>query len=126
MGDDVYMGNANVKWMHGGLEAPLNARMTFIYRRDEGHANGWCIFELHSSSMPEINTDLKAISGGEPYVSGNAAAIAGVEGNEIRRLIVGGRGRGRGRDRGLEVDVALLLPLELPSVLLSAPAFRNS
>ena len=61
--DDVYVNNANVKWMHGGLEAPLNARMTFIYRRDEGHANGWCIFELHSSSMPEMNTDLKAISG---------------------------------------------------------------
>merc|ERR1712167_456330 len=99
----------------GGLEAPLNAHMTFIYRRDEGHANGWCIFELHSSSMPEINTDLKAISGGEPYVSGNAAAIAGVEGNEIRRLIVGGRGRGRGsgpwtgsgRGAALAVGVAI-------------------
>ena len=61
---DVYVNNANVKWMHDGLDAPLDARMTFIYRRDASHANGWCIFQLHSSAMPELNADLKAISGG--------------------------------------------------------------
>jgi len=65
--DDVYVNNANVKWMHDGLDAPLNARMTFIYRRDQDHANGWCIFQLHSSAMPELNTDLKAISGDEGH-----------------------------------------------------------
>ena len=37
--------------------------MTFIYRRDKSHANGWCIFELHSSGMPELNEHLKEISG---------------------------------------------------------------
>ena len=59
---NVYVNNANVKWFYDGLEEPLNARMTFIYRRDASHSNGWCIFELHSSSMPDMNADLKAIS----------------------------------------------------------------
>merc|ERR1712086_164810 len=38
-------------------------RMTFLYRRDKRHANGWCIRELHSSMMPELNDHLKEISG---------------------------------------------------------------
>jgi len=60
---DVFVNNANVKWNSDAFDAPVNARMTFIYRRDKSHANGWCIFELHSSGMPDFNTDLKAVSG---------------------------------------------------------------
>ena len=61
--DDVYVNNANVKWNSDAFDAPVKARMTFIYRRDRAHTNGWCIFELHSSGMPDFNTDLKAVSG---------------------------------------------------------------
>merc|ERR1712153_38805 len=60
---DVFVNNANVKWNSDAFDVPVNARMTFIYRRDKSHANGWCIFELHSSGMPDFNTDLKAVSG---------------------------------------------------------------
>ena len=60
---DVFVNNANVKWNSDAFDAPVNARMTFIYRRNKSHANGWCIFELHSSGMPDFNADLKAVSG---------------------------------------------------------------
>merc|ERR1712086_872429 len=60
---DVFVNNANVKWNSDAFDAPVNARMTFIYRRDKSHANGWCIRELHSSMMPELNEHLKEISG---------------------------------------------------------------
>jgi len=79
--DDVYVNNANVKWNSDAFDAPVNARMTFIYRRDRAHTNGWCIFELHSSGMPDFNTDLKA-------VSGTARKLRGVFGNSFTRPIV--------------------------------------
>jgi len=60
---DVFVNNANVKWNSDAFDAPVNARMTFIYRRDKSHANGWCIRELHSSMMPELNEHLKEING---------------------------------------------------------------
>ena len=60
---DVFVNNANVKWNSDAFDAPVNARMTFIYRRDKSHANGWCIRELHSSMLPELNEYLKEISG---------------------------------------------------------------
>merc|ERR1712127_144322 len=60
---DVFVNNANVKWNSDAFDAPVNARMTFLYRRDKSHANGWCIRELHSSMMPELNEHLKEIRG---------------------------------------------------------------
>jgi len=60
---DVFVNNANVKWNSDAFDAPVNARMTFLYRRDKSHPNGWCIRELHSSMMPELNEHLKEISG---------------------------------------------------------------
>jgi hypothetical protein len=52
----VYLNTAFITWHWKGLEKPIVARMTFIFRNK-------CIFQLHSSALPELNTDLKKISG---------------------------------------------------------------
>lgn len=53
--NDVYLNTAFIEWHWQGLENPVIARMTFIYR-------GECIFQLHSSVLPELNEDLHKIS----------------------------------------------------------------
>ena len=53
---NVYVNTAFITWQWKGLEKPIVARMTFIFRNK-------CIFQLHSSALPEINQDLKKISG---------------------------------------------------------------
>ena len=54
--NDVYVNTAFITWNWDALDAPITARMTFIYR-------GGCIFQLHSSALPDLNQDLKDISG---------------------------------------------------------------
>ncbi len=48
---DVYLNNAWVTWMWTGLEKPLIARMSFIFRKN-------CIYQLHSSVLPERPDEL--------------------------------------------------------------------
>jgi len=49
----VSVNNAFITWKYDGAD-PIVARMTFIYR------NG-CLFELHSSALPDLNKDLKNV-----------------------------------------------------------------
>ena len=53
---NVYTNTAFITWNWDGLKEPIVARMTFIFR-------GNCIFQLHSSALPELNEDLLYISG---------------------------------------------------------------
>ena len=53
---NVYTNTAFITWNWDGLNEPIVARMTFIFR-------GNCIFQLHSSALPELNEDLLYISG---------------------------------------------------------------
>ena len=52
---DVYLNTAFITWMWEGLEEPIVARMTFVFR-------GSCIFQLHSSALPDLNESLLKIS----------------------------------------------------------------
>lgn len=54
--NNVYVNSAFITWSWKGLEKPIVARMTFIFRNK-------CIFQLHSSGLPELNKDLYKISG---------------------------------------------------------------
>ena len=54
--NNVYVNSAFITWSWKGLEKPIVARMTFIFRNK-------CIFQLHSSELPELNKDLYKISG---------------------------------------------------------------
>ena len=54
--NNVFLNTAFITWSWDGLEQPITARMTFIYRDK-------CIFQLHSSVLPEINKNLLNISG---------------------------------------------------------------
>lgn len=56
--NDVYVNNVLSTITDDSLDEPRVARMTFIFRRD---SDQWCIFELHSSGLPEMNEGLKAI-----------------------------------------------------------------
>jgi hypothetical protein len=51
---NVYVNNAFITWQWDGVN-PVVARMTFIYRDN-------CIFELHSSTLPDKNIGLKKVS----------------------------------------------------------------
>ena len=53
---NVYTNTAFITWNWDGLNESIIARMTFIFR-------GNCIFQLHSSALPELNEDLLHISG---------------------------------------------------------------
>jgi hypothetical protein len=53
--DNVYINSAFITWSWDGLEKPIVARMSFIYRNK-------CIFQLHSSALPGLNKDLYEIS----------------------------------------------------------------
>lgn len=52
---NVYVNSAFITWKWDGLKNPIIARMTFIYRNR-------CIFQLHSSGLPELNHELLSIS----------------------------------------------------------------
>jgi len=54
--NNVFLNTAFITWYWDGLDQPITARMTFIYRDK-------CIFQLHSSVLPEINKNLLNISG---------------------------------------------------------------
>ena len=53
---NVYINTAFITWQWDGLDEPIIARMTFIFRNK-------CIFQLHSSALPAINNSLLKISG---------------------------------------------------------------
>ena len=53
--DNVYLNTAFIRWQWEGLSEPITARMTFIFRNK-------CIFQLHSSALPDLNKDLYKIS----------------------------------------------------------------
>jgi len=52
---NVYLNTAFITWSWDGLEEPITARMTFIFHDK-------CIFQLHSSALPDLNKDLLKIS----------------------------------------------------------------
>jgi hypothetical protein len=52
---NVYINTAFIRWKWNGLYDPIMTRMTFIY-------SGKCIFQLHSSKLPEVNDQLFQIS----------------------------------------------------------------
>ena len=52
---NVYINTAFITWSWKGLKNPIVARMTFVFRGD-------CIFQLHSSALPELHENLKKIS----------------------------------------------------------------
>ncbi len=52
---NVYMNTSFITWQWDGLDQPITARMTFLYR------NGY-IYQLHSSILPKLNKDLYKIS----------------------------------------------------------------
>ena len=52
----VFINTSIIKWSWDGINNPIVARMTFIFR--DG-----CIFQLHSSEMPDVNESLFKISG---------------------------------------------------------------
>ena len=52
---DVFLNTAFITWKWDGLKEPIVARMSFLFRGD-------CIFQLHSSALPDLNEDLKKIS----------------------------------------------------------------
>ena len=54
--DNTSVNTAFITWTWDDLKEPIVARMTFIYRGD-------CIFQLHSSVLPELNKKLLEISG---------------------------------------------------------------
>ena len=52
---NVYLNTAFITWSWHGLKKPIVARMSFLYRNK-------CIFQLHSSALPDLNKDLLKIS----------------------------------------------------------------
>ena len=52
---NVFVNTAFIEWTWKGLPAPVTARMTFLFR-------GNCIFQLHSSTLPDVNQALIEIS----------------------------------------------------------------
>ena len=56
----IYVNNALIIWKWDGLDEPVTARMTFIFRIENGNP---CIFLLNSSVLPDVNDDLLRISG---------------------------------------------------------------
>ena len=52
---DVFINTAFITWYWDALDKPITARMTFVFRNN-------CIFQLHSSQLPDVNEDLLEIS----------------------------------------------------------------
>ena len=59
--NDTIINNAWIEWNWDGLDEPIMARMSFIFRKDI--IGNYCLFELHSSKLPEKSEDLVKISG---------------------------------------------------------------
>jgi len=53
--NNVFINTAFVTWMWDGLDNPIIARMTFVFKDK-------CLFQLHSSALPELNETLLQIS----------------------------------------------------------------
>jgi hypothetical protein len=53
---DVFVNTAFITWTWHGLDSPIVARMTFLFRNN-------CIFQLHSSALPKLNEELQRVSG---------------------------------------------------------------
>ena len=53
--NNVYLNTAFITWKWEGLGEPIIARMTFLFRDN-------CIFQLHSSALPDLNEDLMNVS----------------------------------------------------------------
>ncbi len=51
----VFINTAFITWFWSGLNEPVTARMTFVFREK-------CLFQLHSSVLPEVNDELFDIS----------------------------------------------------------------
>lgn len=51
----VFVNTAFIEWTWKGLPNPIVARMTFLFR-------GNCLFQLHSSALPDENESLLAVS----------------------------------------------------------------
>ena len=52
---DVFVNTAFITWKWDGINEPVVARMTFLFRDR-------CIFQLHSSKLPELNEKLLEMS----------------------------------------------------------------
>jgi hypothetical protein len=50
----VYLNTAFITWKWDAIDTPINTRMSFLYRDN-------CIFQLHSSQLPEVNKGLRQI-----------------------------------------------------------------
>lgn len=55
LGPGVFINTAFITWFWSGLNEPVTARMTFVFREK-------CLFQLHSSVWPEVNDELFDIS----------------------------------------------------------------
>jgi len=53
---NIYINTAFIQWQWDDLDEPITARMTFVFK-------GKCIFQLHSSALPDVNNSLLDISG---------------------------------------------------------------
>lgn len=51
LGPGVFVNTAFITWFWSGLNEPVTARMTFVFREK-------CLFQLHSSVWPEVNDEL--------------------------------------------------------------------
>jgi hypothetical protein len=47
----VFINTAFITWFWSGLNEPVTARMTFVFRKK-------CLFQLHSSVLPEVNDEV--------------------------------------------------------------------
>ena len=54
--DDTWVNTAFITWSWDDLDEPITARMTFVFRNK-------CIFQLHSSALPDLNQGLLDVSG---------------------------------------------------------------
>jgi len=53
--NDVFINTAFITWKWNSINEPIVARMSFVYKNN-------CIFQLHSSKLPNINQKLLQIS----------------------------------------------------------------
>ena len=53
--NDVFINTAFITWKWNGLKEPIIARMSFVFKND-------CIFQLHSSKLPDVNQKLLQVS----------------------------------------------------------------
>lgn len=54
--DNVFINTAFITWSWNNVKEPVTARMTFTFRDN-------CLYQLHSSVLPDLNKDLVNVSG---------------------------------------------------------------